>query len=110
MRLLLDQNISFRVVHSLAADYAGSLHVRDVGLTAAEDDAVWNYAVANNLIIVSKDSDFHDRSLLRGAPPQVIWLRVGNCSTDRIIELLNDNVEAIREFAASGEESFLALS
>ncbi len=72
MRLLFDQNLSFRLVNVLADLYAGSVHVRDVGLEAADDDAVWEYAKANRLVIVSKDSDFHHRSILRGFPPKVI--------------------------------------
>jgi predicted nuclease of predicted toxin-antitoxin system len=79
-------------------------------LEAAPDIEVWNYARDNDLIIVSKDSDFHDRCLLYGAPPKVIWLRIGNCSTQQVIELLRSHVAEIAEFVNNEEESFFVLS
>jgi predicted nuclease of predicted toxin-antitoxin system len=56
-------------------------HVRGIGLETADDILVWEYAQKNGLMIVSKDSDFHQRSFLYGYPQKVIWLRLGNCST-----------------------------
>ena len=77
MKLLFDQNLSPRLLHLLADIYAQSIHVREVGLHDADDLVVWEYAKANGFAIVSKDSDFQQRSLLEGAPPKFIWLRVG---------------------------------
>src|SRR5690606_27253194 len=59
-----------------------------VGLQTAMDSVVWDYAAAHGYIIVSKDSDFHQRSFLYGAPPKVVWSRLGNCSTSVVEELL----------------------
>lgn len=84
MRLLLDQNLSHRLKHSLESVYAGVAHVRDFGLERADDSAVWAFAKAQGFVIVSKDSDFHQRSLVFGHPPKVVWLRLGNCSTAEI--------------------------
>ena len=81
MKLLLDENLSGRLVESLADLYPGSEQVLLLGLGGAEDGAVWEHAGLHGFIIVSKDSDFRDRSILVGAPPKVIWLRLGNCST-----------------------------
>ena len=64
----------------LADDFACSAHVREVGLQRADDESVWSYAKREGLVIVSKDADFHQRSLLFGHPPKVIWVRLGNCS------------------------------
>ena len=62
MKLLLDQNLSPRLVTILSAVYPGSTHVRTVGLHAADDDRVWTYAAEQGFVIVSKDADFHQRS------------------------------------------------
>ena len=88
MRLLLDQNLSPRLVSALADVFPGSIHVRDVGLSRATDDAVWNYAAQHGHVIVSKDAEFHQRSFLLGHPPKVVWIRRGNCSTRDIETLL----------------------
>lgn len=62
MRLLFDQNLSHRLVARLAAEFPGSAHVRDVGLTAVPDPDVWAHAAANGLLLVSKDIDFQQRA------------------------------------------------
>lgn len=74
MKLLFDQNLSPRLVRLLADLFPGSTHVRDVGLGEADDVTIWTYAGLHGYTIVSKDSDFQQRSLLNGAPPKFIWL------------------------------------
>ena len=81
MILLFDQNLSFRLQRALTDIYSGALHVRELGLTEVDDQEIWLYAAANDCVIVSKDSDFYQRSLLQGYPPKVVWIRRGNCST-----------------------------
>jgi predicted nuclease of predicted toxin-antitoxin system len=81
VKLLLDQNLSFRIAENLMALHPDSSHVRLVGLERVDDEAIWNFAQANGYVIVSKDSDFHQRSFLRGFPPKVVWIRCGNSST-----------------------------
>ena len=110
MRLLLDQNLSHRLVPSLSDVFPDSVHVRDVGLAQADDEAVWAYAAAHDLIVVSKDSDFRQRSFLRGAPPKVVWIRRGNCSTADIGTMLRAHRDDLHAFADDNAAAFLALS
>lgn len=110
MRLLLDQNLSHRLVGSLSDVFPGSVHVREVGLAQAADDTVWTYAAAHDLVIVSKDSDFRQRSFLHGAPPKVMWIRRGNCSTDEIGTMLRAHRDDLHAFADDNSAAFLALS
>ena len=70
MKLLFDQNLSPSLPRRLEREFPGSLHVRDVGLAGADDATIWNYALTLGLTVVSKDSDFQQRSLLLGAPPK----------------------------------------
>lgn len=109
MRLLLDQNLSPRLVPALGDLYPGSTHVREVGLQAADDDTVWRYAAEHGFAIISKDADFHERSFLLGYPPKVIWIRRGNCSTDEIIAILRDHHAEMLMFEGDEDGSFLAL-
>jgi predicted nuclease of predicted toxin-antitoxin system len=110
MRFLFDQNLSHRLVLLLADQFPNSVHVRDVGLEAADDELVWNYASSQGLVIVSKDSDMHQRSFLFGAPPKVVWVRLGNCSTSDVADLLRRHVQTLEEFEADEFASFLSLS
>lgn len=75
MKLLFDENLSYRLPGALAEAYPLSAHVREVGLLGAPDDAIWRYAAGNDFLIVSKDVDFYQRSVSFGPPPKVIWLR-----------------------------------
>jgi len=109
VRLLLDENLSPRLVDSLADLYPGSEHVEDAGLGGAEDSEVWDFAKGNGFAIVSKDSDFAERSVLESDPPKIIWIRLGNCSTADVERLLRSHVEAIRGFLDEDEETCLLL-
>ena len=88
MKLLFDQNLSHRLVSQLAAKFPGSEHVLEAALASAPDPAVWDYAAAQGFVITSKDNDFQQRALLLGHPPKVVWVRIGNCSTADIADLL----------------------
>ena len=110
MKLLFDENVSPRLVAGLSDVFPGSVHVRDVGLDRATDAGIWGYARDHDLSIVSKDSDFHQVSFVRGPPPKVIWIRRGNCTTADIEALLRSNQTGILAFAAEADAAFLALS
>ena len=83
----------------LADLYPGSAHVDALGLGAVPDRAVWEFARLQGFIVVTKDADFSELSLLLGTPPEVIWIRRGNCSTSDIEKLLRDNYTALDNFA-----------
>jgi predicted nuclease of predicted toxin-antitoxin system len=109
MRLLFDQNLSPRLPRLLADLYPGSVHVREVGLRDADDNVIWDYAKAHGFAIVSKDSDFQQRSLLLGAPPKSIWLRLGNCSVAHSADFLRKHSPAIHTFEQDSAQSHLML-
>lgn len=110
LRLLLDQNLSHRLKGPLAAGYPDLAHVRDFALERADDTTVWNFAKDNGFTIVSKDSDFHQRSLVFGHPPKVIWLRLGNCSTTDIEHVLLQQAPVVASFFEDSTASLLTLS
>ena len=61
-------------------------------------------------MIVSKDSDFHQRSLLYGHPPKFIYLRIGNSPTSKVVQILRANFGTITQFEARELESILVLT
>jgi len=110
VKLLFDENVSPRLVGGLSDVFPRSVHVRDVGLSRASDAAIWDYARDRGMTIVSKDSDFHQASFLRGSPPKVIWIRRGNCTTADIETLLRSNRTEILAFGDDPMAAFLAIS
>lgn len=109
MKLLLDENLSDRVISRIIDLYPDSNHVKNLGLVSTDDALIWEYAKTNNFIIVSKDADFHQRSLVYGHPPKFIYLRIGNSPTSKIVNVLRNNFNTICEFAESQIESILIL-
>lgn len=110
MKLLLDENLSDRIIHRIIDLYPNSEHVKTLGLINTDDAIIWEYAKTNNFVIVSKDSDFYQRSLLYGHPPKFIYLRIGNSPTSKIVQILRDNFDAIAQFKVLESESILVLA
>src|SRR5207248_8847107 len=98
MRLLFDQNLSFKLCQRLDDLFPGSTQVRLVGLAEAKDRAVWDYAKANDFVLVTHDSDFAEMAALLGPPPKVIWLRSGNHPTAVIERIFRGSAAAITAF------------
>ncbi len=98
MKILSDQNISFRLVNLLKTTFEQVDHVKLLGLTDATDLEIWNFAFKNNYTIVTFDSDFIDLATLKGSPPKIIWLRFGNSSNLKIAHKLVLHQDAIRAF------------
>jgi predicted nuclease of predicted toxin-antitoxin system len=110
VKLLIDENLSFKLVPRLADLFPGSVHVRDVGMLRTDDVVVMKFAADNGFCIVTKDEDFHQRLLLFGPPPKLVRITRGNCSTAVIEEMLRVNAEAIKRFCDDPEASFLTLA
>jgi predicted nuclease of predicted toxin-antitoxin system len=110
MKLLLDENISDRIIPKILDLYSGSEHVKTLGLVNTDDGVIWEYAKINDFVIVSKDADFHQRSLLYGHPPKFVYLRIGNSPTKKIVQILRGNFDTIIQFDSTTNESILILS
>jgi predicted nuclease of predicted toxin-antitoxin system len=109
LKLLFDENLSPRLTDAFASEFPGSSHVTSIGLGGAPDLAIWEHAKANDFIVISKDDDFRSLSLVNGAPPKVIWMRVGNASTAEIEKFIRSSILRINNFEMSPEESLLIL-
>ncbi len=109
MKLLFDQNLAPRLVKELEDLFPDSIHVQTAGLATATDTAIWQYARNEGFTIVTKDADFGDYSALYGHPPKIIWLKLGNCTTDRIAMYLRARSEQIAAFAIDAELGVLTL-
>jgi predicted nuclease of predicted toxin-antitoxin system len=109
MKLLFDENLSHKLLPLITASFPASQHVREVGLKGRTDEDVWEYAKAKGFVLVSKDKDFYQRALLYGSPPKFIWLCLGNCTRDDLLNLIRKHERDILAFETSAE-SVLILS
>ncbi len=102
MKLLLDENLSRRIIPFLQEAFPGSTQVALLGMERASDRQVWEYARTNDFVIVSKDSDFYELSLVKGIPPRVVWLRTGNVTKSAITHLLVQNKDRLEQLFQEG--------
>ena len=110
LKLLFDQNLPSRFTYSLSDLFAESQHLKLIGIAAADDQTVWNYAKENGYTIISKDSDFHQMSFLYGSPPKVIWLRCGNCSVVELETIIRTQFDKISNFLKLTESALLVIN
>jgi len=101
VKLLFDENLSFKLIHRLSDVFPAMGHVRLLGLERAEDRTVWDYARAHGFAIVTLDADFVEMAGLLGAPPKIIRLRCGNQPTAFIDALLREHASLIDVFKDS---------
>lgn len=108
MKLLFDQNISFRIVASLKDLFPHASQIRLLGLENSSDYEIWEFAKKNNYTIVTFDADFYDISLIKGTPPKIVWLRMGNTSTKQIAICIHNNMDLLSEFINNPDYQNLA--
>ncbi|MBK9940639.1 MAG: DUF5615 family PIN-like protein [Kouleothrix sp.] len=109
MSLLFDHHLSRKLVTRLDDLFPDASHVAFHGLSDAEDRAIWAFAAREGYTIVTKDSDFNDLSALMGAPPKVIWIRMGNCTTAEVVLLLRRYAAPIKSFLGDPTERVLEI-
>ncbi|MFM9989971.1 MAG: hypothetical protein EBT78_13525 [Betaproteobacteria bacterium] len=110
MKLLLDENLSRRLVPFLQQAYPGTSQVTLMGLESATDEAIWQVAKENEFVIVTKDADFEELSLVRGQPPQVVWLRLVNQSRAATLKILLDYQTVIKQALNIQKQSCIELT
>jgi predicted nuclease of predicted toxin-antitoxin system len=108
--LLLDQNLSDKIIPELQDAFPGSVHVKLIGLDRKADAEIWQYALDQRLTIVTNDDDFETLAEYRGFPPKVIHLVRGNLSRLEMLKILTGNAALLKAFINSKTDGYLALA
>ena len=109
MRLLFAENLSPDLSSLRALAFPQSAHVRSLGLVGADDIEIWAAAARQDFVLVTKDDDFRELAILRGAPPKVVVLGLGNCRTAEVVRFLESAKSMIEQFAGDPSASLLEL-
>ena len=109
MKLLFDHNLSHKLCHRLADLFPESTQTKLLTFETASDQTIWEHARSDGLVVVTLDKDFADLALLRGVPPQIIWLRCGNAKVATIEHLLRVNFEEIEKFKSNLDARVLEI-
>ena len=102
MKLLFDQNISYRLIKKIQDIFPEAKGVRELGLEGSTDKEIWSFAKREHYTVVTFDSDFFDLMVLAGHPPKIIWLRTGNTTTKNLEKLFHKHAEEIKDFINQG--------
>jgi len=109
VRLLFDQNLSPKLVGRLADLFPGSAHVVTLGLDCADDGLIWEHARDQGYAIVTKDADYSSISVVKGSPPKVVWLLIGNCTTAQVEDLFRAHHASLEAFDQDPATGILCL-
>jgi predicted nuclease of predicted toxin-antitoxin system len=109
MKLLFDENISYRITRKIEEIFPESSHVNEYDLHRSDDFDIWSCAKKNNFTIVTNDSDFNEFANMYNPPPKVIWLRTENISTNDIAKLLQEKYSRIIDFSQDENQSIMVI-
>jgi predicted nuclease of predicted toxin-antitoxin system len=98
MKLLLDQNFSYKLLKPLSKIYEEVAQISRIGMGQTSDSMIWQHALTNEYTIVSRDAYFAEKNALTGYPIKVIWVKCQDISTENILNILTDQYEAIMQF------------
>lgn len=103
MKLLVDNQLPPALARYLQSERFDCVHVRDIGLASATDHVIWEYAKTNHQAIVTMDQDFYNLAI-RGenVPPQIVWVRLGNCRKTALLKAFATVLPALRELLDAG--------
>ena len=106
MKFLIDAQLPPALATALKAAGHDAMHVEDVGLRHAKDSVIWAHALAESRVIVTKDEDFPNRLLVATPAPQIVWLRVPNCSKRQLLRWLLPELPQIVRALEAGNALF----
>jgi predicted nuclease of predicted toxin-antitoxin system len=109
VKFLIEENLSDKLSARLGAAYPGTKHVKQVSLSARADTEVWELARKEGFIILTQADDFAEMSMMRGAPPKVVHLAMGNHTTKEWLAIIQANAVAISHFAGDPDTGLLVL-
>jgi predicted nuclease of predicted toxin-antitoxin system len=110
VKLLLDENLSRKLVHRLADLFPDSIHVSAIGMLQSGDTAIWDRAKEGGYILVTADADFYELAMTYGPPPKVIWLRSCDYPTSSAERLIRSNAIRVAEFVTDDQQAVLILA
>jgi predicted nuclease of predicted toxin-antitoxin system len=103
MSLLVDNQLPVALARYLAANGWECCHVQDIGLDAVDDGIIWQYAKERGMAIITKDEDFQILANRQGSiPPQVVWVRLGNCRKATLLDRFSRILPALRDLLETG--------
>ena len=103
MRVLVDAQLPRSLARWLGERGLSATSVRELGLRDSDDGSIWNFAIAGNWTVLTKDEDFVARCVRHSPAPSVVWLRLGNCTNRVLFAWLGQLLPEIKNRLNAGE-------
>ena len=104
MKFLVDHQLPVALARFIAMQGHEAEHVRDLGLQEALDTVIWQHASARGLVIVSKDEDFTFLAGVPGGTGKLVWVRIGNCRKQALLEAFRVQLSRIVSELETGSQ------
>jgi predicted nuclease of predicted toxin-antitoxin system len=102
LRFLVDAQLPPALARKIETLGHPASHLIDIGLLNSSDSVIWDYAIAHQCIIVTKDEDFVIRASVSKMAPPIVWVRIGNCPNARLLAWFEQETKAIVAALSSG--------
>jgi predicted nuclease of predicted toxin-antitoxin system len=110
MKVLIDQNISYRIVPQIESLFDFLTHVKFLGWIDWNDHDIFMTARDQKYdAVITLDEDFNKLLLQHGTPPKIIWIKTGNCSTSKLVEVITTHGQIILDFLSDDTYDCLEL-
>ena len=96
MKFIIDAQLPPALARYLAAKGENAMHVLDIGMMESSDSEIWDFALKEEMVIITKDEDFQMRASVTQHGPKIIWVRIGNCSKKMLLEFFEQQWEKIK--------------
>lgn len=109
MKLLIDQNISHNIIDSISDIYPNSIHITELKLVNNSDFEIWEYALTNNYVLLTTDSEACNRNVISNKSPKIICIQSEVVTTTKVEWILRVNQDTIEEFITNNSVSSCLL-
>ncbi|WP_426239792.1 DUF5615 family PIN-like protein [Pararhizobium sp. DWP1-1-3] len=103
MRFLVDAQLPPALARWVTLNGHDAAHVADIGMQAATDRQIWDYALAEDRVIITKDEDFAQRKVLAHHSPAIVWMRWRNTRRQELLTRFETVLPAVLAALARGE-------
>ena len=110
MKILLDANLSWRLIKKLSPYFDEVLHSSNLPYNQPiKDLEIWDFTKKEKFNSITQDDDFEKILFLKGAPPKIIFLKTFNSNTQTLADILISNIDNIKTFHNSNSDQLLEI-
>lgn len=104
MKFLVDEQLPPKLAKHLCRLGLDCVHVRDLRLERSDDKTIWRVAQSENRVVIAKDRDYLALAARSADAGKLVWVRLGNCDTQTILDAWDRAMEDTLRRLNSGQQ------